>query len=354
MEMSNERSVIASSQGDRDMTLDPALLDKYVGCYRIGRYSVLTVTRNEDQLFGQIDDEPRRELIAESETEFTTHASTIAHSRFVVETDGRVSAVVIHQDGVRRSAPRIDAAGAQEVRASLQARIASQTPLAGSEAALCKLLQAISRGEPNYADMTGPLADLFKHQLPQLHAIAGYLGPLQSLEFQGVGNRGWDVFRVQRTNGVAQWRILLTSEGRIEGAAATVNDPGYFLSGTATKPDQSDAVTMGGSASERTANTAAALRRLVEEIRAGEPDYAALSPVLGHAIRQQLPMLQTIGRRMGAILSIEHLETVTETYDVFEMRREHGATRWRISLAPDGTIANAQAMVTGSAPSAGP
>jgi hypothetical protein len=261
---------------------------------------------------------------------------------------------VIHQDGCRRSAPRIDATAAQEVRASLQARIAGQTPLLGSEAALRKLLQSIDGGELHYADMWGPLADVFRQQLPQLLAIARYLGPLRSLEFQGVGSRGWDVFQVQRANGSSQWRILLTPDGQIEGAAATVNDANLFASRAASKPDQPGTVPLSAPVSERTANTAAALRHLVEGIRAGDPDYAALSPALGHALRQQLPMLQTIGRRMGEIVSIDHLESVTETYEVFELRREHGNARWRISLAPDGTIANAQAMVTGSAPSAGP
>ena len=354
MEMSNERPLVtASSQGEHRTALDPTLLEKYVGCYRLGMYSVLAVTRAGGQLFGQIDGELKRELIAESETEFTAHASSTAHSRFVVEADGRVSAVVIHQDGLRLSAARIDAATAEEIRANLQARIASQAPLAGSEAALRRLLEGIDQGEPNCTEMTGGLADLFRHQLPQLQAISRYLGPLQSLEFQGVGSRGWDVFQVQRRNGSTQWRILVTPDGRIESASATANDPSFMPSRTARKPDPSDAAPLSApTSSERPA--AAALRRLVEGIRAGEPDYTTLSPALGHALRQQMPMLQTIARKMGAISSITHVESVTETYDVFEVRREHGTSRWRISLAPDGTIANAAAMVTGSAPSAGP
>jgi len=79
-----------------------------------------------------------------------------------------------------------------------------------------------------------------------------------------------------------------------------------------------------------------------------------LSPALAASIRMQLPALQFLAQRLGAIVAVEYRETAVERHDVFELKREHGSARWRIALAPDGTIANASAVVTGRGIGAGP
>ena len=47
------------------------------------------------------------------------------------------------------------------------------------------------------------------------------LGPVQSVEFRGVGNRGWDMYDVRQENGSSQWRIALGADGIITGALVT-------------------------------------------------------------------------------------------------------------------------------------
>jgi hypothetical protein len=44
------------------------------------------------------------------------------------------------------------------------------------------------------------------------------LGPVTSMEFEGVGNAGWDSYRVLHEHGTSQWNILLDSQGTISGA----------------------------------------------------------------------------------------------------------------------------------------
>ena len=110
-----------------------------------------------------------------------------------------------------------------EIKAKLAARIQSKTPVPGSEAALRRLIDGIHEGTPNYDEMSPGLAELCRRQLPTLQMTARFLGPIQSIEFQGVGSQGWDVYEVRRENGVVKWRIALT-DGVIAGAAATFAD----------------------------------------------------------------------------------------------------------------------------------
>src|SRR6185369_658377 len=48
----------------------------------------------------------------------------------------------------------------------------------------------------------------------------------------------------------------------------------------------------------------AALRKLIEDVRAGKPDYESMSPGLAGATRQQLPQLQSTVKELGAIQSL--------------------------------------------------
>ena len=119
------------------------------------------------------------------------------------------------------AAPCIDAASAQKISAATAAKIQSQTATPGSEAALRRLIEGISTGKPNFAEMSPALADATRQQLPHLSAAMAHLGPVQSVEFRGVGNQGWDMYDVRQENGSSQWRIALGADGIITGALVT-------------------------------------------------------------------------------------------------------------------------------------
>lgn len=72
------------------------------------------------------------------------------------------------------------------------------------------------KASPDYARMTPPLAQAVRDALPTIQAELGSLGTALSVQFIGVGPRGEDVYSVHFSNGDAEWRIRLTSDGILE------------------------------------------------------------------------------------------------------------------------------------------
>ena len=81
----------------REVPLDATLLEAYVGEYRLAPTFSITVTREGNALFIQATGQPKFPLYAESETEFFLKVVD-AQITFVKE-DGRVSRLVLHQNG---------------------------------------------------------------------------------------------------------------------------------------------------------------------------------------------------------------------------------------------------------------
>jgi len=81
------------------VTLDPAVLDRYVGRYQLSAAATLTVTRSGNQLSAQLAGQPAFEIYPESETGFFLK---IVDAQLTFETgaDGKATAVVLHQNGL--------------------------------------------------------------------------------------------------------------------------------------------------------------------------------------------------------------------------------------------------------------
>lgn len=90
--------------------------------------------------------------------------------------------------------------------------------------------------------------------------------------------------------------------------------------------------------------TEAALRRLVDGVISGKPNYDEMSPALAEATRHQLPNLQPYLAQLGAVQSVKFLGVSPQGEDVYTVRQENGASHWRITLDSKGTIS--MAMVT--------
>jgi CubicO group peptidase (beta-lactamase class C family) len=84
-----------------------------------------------------------------------------------------------------------------------------------------------------------------------------------------------------------------------------------------------------------------ALRRMIEELRVGKPNYDLLSPGLGNATRQQLPQLQPMIVGMGALQSVNFKGVGPGGADIYQVKFEKGTLEWRIGLGPDGKTENA-------------
>lgn len=85
----------------------------------------------------------------------------------------------------------------------------------------------------------------------------------------------------------------------------------------------------------------AALRRLIEESRSGQPNYDLMSPGLAAATRQQLPQIQANIVRLGAVKTILFKGVGPAGADIYEVKFENGSLEYRIFVAADGKIEGA-------------
>jgi CubicO group peptidase (beta-lactamase class C family) len=91
-------------------SVPPALSAAYAGHYRLRSGELLTVTRAEDSLFGQIAGQPGFELFPRSETKFFLTEAKVT-VEFVRGTDGAIAKAVLQESGRTVEAPRTEAGG---------------------------------------------------------------------------------------------------------------------------------------------------------------------------------------------------------------------------------------------------
>jgi CubicO group peptidase (beta-lactamase class C family) len=82
--------------------------------------------------------------------------------------------------------------------------------------------------------------------------------------------------------------------------------------------------------------TEAALRRNIEELQRGEPNYDQMSPQLADITRQQLPQLKATMAQLGALQSVTFTGVGPGGADIYQVKFEHGTTEWRIMLGSNG------------------
>jgi Zn-dependent protease with chaperone function len=93
-------------------------------------------------------------------------------------------------------------------------------------------------------------------------------------------------------------------------------------------------------ASHPDARTEPALRRLVNGLIAGNPDYAAMSPQLAQLLRDQ-PQVQSDVAGLGPIVSVNFVKSGPNGEDMFDVSQQKGATHWVIKLDQAGVIVGA-------------
>ena len=84
-----------------------------------------------------------------------------------------------------------------------------------------------------------------------------------------------------------------------------------------------------------------ALRKMIEDIRVGTPDYDMMSPGLANVTRQQLPQLQSMLVQLGAVQSITFKSVGPAGPDIYQVKLEKGSLEYRIWMAPDGMVESA-------------
>jgi Domain of unknown function (DUF3471) len=201
----------------QEISVDSATLDRYVGKYQLGPYLILTFAREGSLLYSQLSDSPNKvPVFAESATTFFSKVTQDVELTFTAGDTGLATSVIIHQPHRDIVAPRLDDAAAEALEQQIAARVSQQTPQSGSEAALRKSIAALQSGAPNYEDMASPLQDAVRRQEPRLGPTLQEWGPVQLIEFKGVGPAGSDHYVVTYQSGKqSQWMILLDANGKI-------------------------------------------------------------------------------------------------------------------------------------------
>ena len=90
----------------KEIAVDPAVLETYVGGYQLNPAIVITITRQQAKLFAQLTGQPAIEVFASGERDFF-YKVVNAQLTFEVDGQGRAIAVVLHQFGRDSRAPRI-------------------------------------------------------------------------------------------------------------------------------------------------------------------------------------------------------------------------------------------------------
>jgi CubicO group peptidase (beta-lactamase class C family) len=85
----------------------------------------------------------------------------------------------------------------------------------------------------------------------------------------------------------------------------------------------------------------AVLRKMIEGLRLGQPDYDLMSPALAAVTRQQLPQLQPSIAQLGSVQSVSFKGVGPAGADIYQVKFENGSLEFRIWLAPDGKIGSA-------------
>jgi beta-lactamase regulating signal transducer with metallopeptidase domain len=213
---------IAEISGQR---MDPdALLDSYVGWYELEPYRVLAVTRDADQLYVQETGRSKLRVAALSADAFSGEHDDLVI--FLRDDQAGVTRVLFQEPvSGARIAPRLDIAKARTVEERFARRIAEvpdrfrgQAPQAGSKEAALRGIADMQRGTPNYERMSAQLAAKIRHQAAELQSILNTLGEVESIFFRGVGPGGYDIYGVKFSKGLAEFRILLGADSKVDDA----------------------------------------------------------------------------------------------------------------------------------------
>ena len=108
------------------ISIDPQLLDNYVGAYQLKPQMVFTVTREGDRLLAKLTGQQTYEVHPYTERDFF-YTIVAAQLSFVPGADGTASAVVLHQNGKDQTAPRVDLSVAQALDVKLAEQSAPRT-----------------------------------------------------------------------------------------------------------------------------------------------------------------------------------------------------------------------------------
>ncbi|MDB5501623.1 MAG: antirepressor regulating drug resistance protein [Tardiphaga sp.] len=201
---------------------DAASRESYVGWYELTPTHVLTVTRDGNRILMQ--DTGRSKLVMTSDAGDAFFGNDGDRVIFLRDEQAHVTRI-LHYDHLNgaRLAPRIDAVQAKAIEADAARRMAEapdrfrgQAPQPGSKEAVLRGIADMQNGTPNYDRMTAALAAKVRRQTSLMTATLKALGAVESIFFRGVGPGGFDIYGVKFANGLAEVRLMLAADGKVD------------------------------------------------------------------------------------------------------------------------------------------
>ncbi len=101
-----------------EVSIDPKLLDAYVGNYQLTPQLIFTVTRDGDALFARLTGQQAYQVHPYTDHDFF-YTVAAAQLSFALGPDGKADALVLHQSGRDRAATRVDPAVAHDLERKL-------------------------------------------------------------------------------------------------------------------------------------------------------------------------------------------------------------------------------------------
>ena len=216
-EIAKNADALAHRHDYKPITVDPKVLQRYVGVYRADGGQSVIIDRNAGQLTVKLGSPLATEAIPESDTKFFSMGLEIEFP--VVPEGGQAGQLTVRQGQRETSFQRLDDEAAKpvlEAAAAMAKRMKENKPLPGSEAALRKLIADVQAGKPDES-MFAPGARQF---LPQVQSVVSQMGTVKSVKFDAVGPAGPDIYVVESDKGSWVFRIWLTADGKVERATA--------------------------------------------------------------------------------------------------------------------------------------
>lgn len=212
------RQLAEQTRPQHQVPFNPTDFDKFVGYYELAPMAFFHVFRHGDQYFAQLTGQAPVREYPESATKFfaTVVAAQIS---FVTDARGRVTGLVLHQNGYLRAARRVSRQTAARAEAQLQRRIQHNVPAPGTAAAVrAQILSFEHTGHALYARMTPGLAAAARAQAGNAGPLFRSLGALQSLHHYKVLGNGADDYLATFAHGRLEVIIApLTTGGKVQG-----------------------------------------------------------------------------------------------------------------------------------------